>query len=122
MEKIDSITSIKSEIYHQSSKKTQKVFCDDAVYHATLCSYAVSTCDTKNFKDFFKDYHHSFDEASLSIPRDQEVDRYLIARKAKTYFIAFKGELLLSDWQKQFTSFAEGIYNIMVKKKNKSQF
>ena len=94
-----------------STKEDKKLFCDDVIYHATLCSLAASTCDENNFKKFFKEdhQHHNLDEASLSITRKrEEVDRYLIARKGKIYFIAFKSESLLSDWQEKFTSFAEG--------------
>ena len=95
-----------------STKEDKKLFCDDVIYHATLCSHAASTCDENNFKKFFNEdhqHHHNLDEASLSITRKrEEVDRYLIARKGKIYFIAFKSESLLSDWQEKFTSFAKG--------------
>ena len=94
-----------------STKEEEKLFCDDIIYHATLCSHAASTCDENNFKDFFNEDHphHNLDEASLSITHKQEeMDRYLIAKKGEIYFIAFKSEPLLSDWQEKFTSFAEG--------------
>ena len=117
MERVDSIavqstsTSSGDHSDQLSSKEDEKLFCDDVIYHATLCSLAASTCDENNFKDFFNEdhQHHNLDEASLSITRKrEEVDRYLIARKGKIYFIAFKSESLLSDWQEKFTSFAEG--------------
>ena len=118
MERVDSIavqSIAKSDgdcSNQPSTKEDKKLFCDDVIYHATLCSHAASTCDENDFKKFFNEdhQHHNLDEASLSITRKrEEVDRYLIARKGKIYFIAFKSESLLSDWQEKFTSFAEGI-------------
>ena len=94
-----------------NTKEDKTLFCNDVIYHATLCSLAASTCDENDFKKFFSEDHqcHHLDEASLSITRKrEEVDRYLIARQGKIYFIAFKSESLLSDWQEKFNSFAEG--------------
>ena len=117
MERVDSIavqSTAKSNgdcSDQPSTKEDKKLFCDDVIYHATLCSLAASTCDENSFKDFFNEdhRHHNLDEASLSITRKrEEVDRYLIARKGKIYFIAFKSESLLSEWQEKFTSFAQG--------------
>ena len=117
MERVDSIavqSTAKSNgdcSDQPSTKEDKKMFCDDVIYHATLCSHAASTCDGNDFKDFFNEdhQHHNLDEASLSITRKrEEVDRYLIAKKGKIYFIAFKSESLLSDWQEKFTSYAEG--------------
>ena len=117
MERVDSIavqstSNSNGDCPDQSNtKEDKKLFCNDVIYHATLCSHAASTCDENYFKKFFNEdhQHHTLDEASLSITRKrEEVDRYLIARKGKIYFIAFKSESLLSDWQEKFTSFAEG--------------
>ena len=86
------------------------LFCEDTVYHASLCCVAVSTRDSSNYKGFFtRDFpNHRFEEVSMSICRDG-VDRYLIARKGKTYFIAFKSESSFSKWQQHYRSFEQGI-------------
>ncbi len=89
------------------------LFSKDTVYHACLCSLATSTCTVANYKDFFnkKFPEHSLEEASLSRSQDREdVDRYLIARQGKVFYVAFQSEPLLSDWRGKFTSFEQGIY------------
>ena len=86
------------------------LFCEDTVYHASLCCVAVNTRDSSNYKGFFtRDFpNHRFEEVSMSICRDG-VDRYLIARKGKTYFIAFQSESSFSKWQQHYRSFEQGI-------------
>ena len=98
----------------QDRKTKQPLFCDDTVYHASLCCYAVNTRDSRNFKDFFKDFpSHCFDEASISVSRDKkDVDRYVIARKGKTYFVAFLSEPQFSQWPELFESFEDGKFHI----------
>ena len=89
----------------------EPLFCEDTVYHASLCCLAVSTRDANNFKSFFdREYTcHHFEEASLSISQDRkDVDRYLIARKEKIFFVAFQSESSLSKWPQQFNSFEHG--------------
>jgi len=89
-----------------------QLFCKETLYHASLCCYAVCTCDANTYKDFFnKEFpNHNIEEVSLSLSRDREqVDRYLIARHGKTYYVAFQSEPLLAQWLK-FTSFQEGMY------------
>ena len=115
MDLIASISQISCTNSPESSEEEQEnekpLFCEDTVYHASLCCYAVSTRDANDYKSFFeKDFpNHNFDEVSLSISRDREdVDRYLIAKKGKTYFIAFQSELNFSQWPKQFKSFKQG--------------
>ena len=93
-------------------EKLPPLFCKETLYHASLCCYAVSTCDANTYQKFFnKDFpNHSLEEASLSWSRDREqVDRYLIARHDKTYYVAFQSEPLLAQWPK-FTSFQEGMW------------
>ncbi len=88
------------------------LFSENTVYHACLCSLATSTCTVANYKDFFnkKFPGHSLEEASLSRSQDREdVDRYLIARQGKVFYVAFQSEPLLSDWRRKFTSFEHGI-------------
>ena len=93
-------------------EKLPPLFCKETVYHASLCCYAVNTCDANTYQKFFnKDFpNHSLEEASLSRSRDREqVDRYLIARHDKTYYVAFQSEPLLAQWPK-FRSFQEGMW------------
>ena len=92
-------------------EKLPPLFCKETLYHASLCCYAVCTRDANTYKDFFsKDFpSHNLEEVSLSLSRDREqVDRYLIARHGKTYYVAFQSEPLLTKWLK-FTSFQEGM-------------
>lgn len=100
-----------TEMQDAPKEKLPPLFCEDTVYHACLCSYATSTRTAANYKDFFnKDFpQHSLEEASLSRSQDKEdVDRYLIARQGKTYYVAFQSEPFLSEWMKKFSSFEEG--------------
>ncbi|XP_064392637.1 uncharacterized protein LOC135340244 isoform X2 [Halichondria panicea] len=88
------------------------LFSKDIVYHACLCSLATSTSTISDYKDFFnkKFPEHSLEEVSLSRSQDREdVDRYLIARQGKVFYVAFRSESLLSDWMKKFSSFEQGI-------------
>ena len=87
------------------------LFCKETLYHASLCCYAVCTRDANTYKDFFKkDFpNHNLEEVSLSLSRDrEEVDRYLIAKHGKTYYVAFQSEPLLAQWL-NFSSFEEGM-------------
>ena len=89
------------------------LFSEDTVYHACLCSLATSTCTVADYKDFFnkKFPEHSLEEISLSRSQDREdVDRYLIARQGKAFYVAFQSEPFLSDWMGKFTSFEQGMY------------
>lgn len=92
----------------------EPLFCEDTVYHASLCCVAVNTRDSSSYKDFFKrDFpNHHFEEVSMSISRDG-VDRYLLARKGKTYFIAFQSEPSFSKWLQLFISFEQGQFIIL---------
>lgn len=107
--------SLSSSSTPDSSEEEQvmelPLFCEDTVYHASLCCLAVSTRDTTNFKSLFdREFpNHQFEEASLSKSRDGKyIDRYLIARKGNTYFIAFQSEPSFSKWPKLFKSFEHG--------------
>ncbi len=92
------------------SARTEPLFCKDTVYHAGICSLAVSTCDAGNLLGLFKDREkvpgHSFREVSISRSKQ---DRYLVARQGEsTFYFAFLSEPRLSEWAKQFKSFYEG--------------
>ena len=114
---IAEVVSLERESSDQSSpeqeaqEKLPPLFCEDTVHHACLCSLAASTCTAAEYRDFFnkKFPEHSLEEASLSRSQDREdVDRYLIAKQGKVYYVAFQSEPLLSDWMKKFSSFEEG--------------
>ena len=91
--------------------KLPPLFCKETLYHASLCCYALCTRDANTYKNFFNEDFpsHHIEEVSLSLSQDQEeVDRYLIAKCGKTYYVAFQSEPLLAQWLK-FTSFQEGM-------------
>ncbi len=91
----------------EEKESAKPLFCEDIVYHASLCCYAISTKDTLSYKKFFDDSKHHFDELSLS--RDPEdVDRYIIARKGTTFFFVFLSEPSFSKWPKCYNSFEQG--------------
>ena len=93
------------------------LFSKDVVYHACLCSLATSTCTVADYKDLFnkKFPEHSLEEASLSRSQDREdVDRYLIARQRKVFYVAFQSEPFFSDWMKKFTSFEQGTHASLI--------
>ena len=97
----------------ESSEIRGPLFCNDTVYHASICSLAVSTHDAGNYLKFFKNKEkvpgHSFKEVSIS--RSKE-DRYLIARQGEsTFYFAFQSEPDLSKWPTLFKSFKKGSKN-----------
>jgi len=61
------------------AKASQPLFSKDTVYHAGICSFAVSTRDASNYQSFFKKKDlvpgHSFHAVSISRSKQ---DRYLI--------------------------------------------
>ena len=97
------------------------LFCKDTIYHASICSHVVSTCDAGDYQRFFKNKDlvpgHSFRAVSLSRTKKKP---FLIAKAGEsTYYFAFKGEPNLLQWTKQFKSFNEGRwshfqYNILM--------
>ena len=94
----------------KSSCSSEPLFCKDTVYHASICSLAVTSCTAGDYQKFFKDREkvpgHTFKEISISRSKQ---DRYLIARQDEsTYYFAFQSEPSLLEWPKQFRSFYEG--------------
>ena len=92
-----------------TAKASEPLFSKDTVYHAGICSLAVTTCDAGNYQSFFKKKDlvpgHSFQAVSISRSKQ---DRYLVARQGdSTYYFAFQSQPILLDWQ-QFISFNEG--------------
>jgi hypothetical protein len=103
-----STTKSSPDSSEEESEVEKPLFCEDTVYHASLCCVAVNSRDSANYKSFFeRDYPHCFEEVSMSSCQDG-VDRYLIARKEKTYFIAFQSEPSFSKWLELFSSFEQG--------------
>ena len=89
----------------------EPLFCKDTVYHASICSQAVSTCTAGDYQKFFKNKElvpgHAFKAVSFSRSRNEE--SFLIAQKDESiFYFAFKGRLSLSDWAKDYNSFNEG--------------
>jgi hypothetical protein len=88
----------------------EPLFCKDTVYHASICSQAVSTYTAGDYQKFFKNKElvpgHAFKAVSFSRSRNES---FLIAQKDEsTFYFAFKGLLSLSDWAKDYKSFNEG--------------
>ncbi len=107
----DKGASTESSSSDDAKSSAPPLFCKDTLYHASLCCFAVSTCDAATYQGFFnKDYpSHCLEEVSLSRSEGREdVDRYLITRQGSTYYVAFQSEPQLSLWPETFTSFEEG--------------
>ena len=94
------------------------LFSKEVVYHASLCCMVVNSPSGREV--LTSDHNcHLLDEVSFSRPKEgQPVDRYLIARQGKTYYVAFKGELVLDNWRKNFRSFEEGKAHEFIDQRN----
>ena len=89
------------------ARDLKPLFNKEVVYHAGLCCVVVNSPSGKNL--LASDHNrHLLEEVSIARPKEGQVDRYLIARQGKTYYVAFKGELNLDNWRKHFKSFEEG--------------
>ena len=87
------------------------LYSKDTIYHASICSHAVYSSNAGNYQQFFKNRDivpgHNFTAVSMSRSKQ---DCFLIAQMGEsTYYIAFKGLLLLSEWEKEYNSFNEGM-------------
>ena len=94
----------------KASVLVEPLFCKDTIYHASLCSQAVSTCTAGDYQKFFKTKElvpsHAFKAVSFSRSRNES---FLIAQSDESvFYFAFKGRLSLSDWDKDYKSFNEG--------------
>ena len=92
------------------SSQTKSLFCEDTIYHASLCCLAVNNCSNNSCQQFFSDRNktrgHSFSEVSLSVG---DTERCLIAKQGEsTYYIAFQGRTDIHEWPDLYTSFKEG--------------
>ena len=78
------------------------------LYHALLCSKAVSTCSsTKAVHDFFTQVGHKLEEASLS-PKGTNVNQYMMAKNGDTFYLAFQSEASITRWLAVHNTFEEG--------------
>ena len=102
-------TSLPS-VPEEDEKSIKPLFCKENVYHASLCCFALATKDIIiNHNKVFDELQHQFEELSVSRSRDcEDVDRYIIARKERTYFIAFLSEPNYLEWPNRFKSFEQG--------------
>lgn len=80
-------------------KEATPLFCEDTVYHASLCCCAVCIRNATNYQEFFCKFEHHFDQLSFST--SDAIAQYLIARKGKTYYVAFLSEPSFSQWKKK---------------------
>ena len=88
----------------------EPLFCKDTVYHASICSQAVSTHTAGDYQKFFKSKDlvpsHGFKAVSFSRSKNES---FLIAQKDESvFYFAFKGRLSLADWAKDYKGFNEG--------------
>ena len=112
---LSSADSIAAVMPGPAVKTSEPLFSKDTVYHAGICSLAVTTCDAGNYQSFFKKKHlvpgHSF--RAVSISRSNE-DRYLLAKQDdSTYYFAFQSQPKLLEWQ-QFSSFNKGNMHLSI--------
>ena len=89
----------------------EPLFCKDTIYHASVCSQAVSTYSAGDYQKFFKNRElvpgHAFKAVSFSRSKNES---FLVAQKGEsTFYFAFKGKQSLSDWAKDYRSFNEGM-------------
>ena len=94
----------------QPPQETQSLFSKDVVYHAMLLCNTVESCDETSYQQYLSKEPHQFEEVSISVlPTDkQSIERYIIAKKKKMLYIAFRGEPILSEWSSKYSSFLEG--------------
>lgn len=86
------------------------LFSPDTLYHASLCSLAISEYrDEESIHRFFGESHHKLCEVSVCQENSSEkLDRYLIARNGDIIYIAFRSEAKLSQWLKKYNTFQIG--------------
>ena len=97
------------------SSVAKLLYSKDTLYHAMICSHAVCDRNAGNYQQFFKNREfvkgHNFKAISISRPKQ---DCFLIAQTDEsTYYFAFKGQPLLSEWAKECNSFNEGMCNFI---------
>ena len=69
------------------------LFCKDTIYHASICSHVVSTCDAGDYQKFFKNKDlvpgHSFRAVSLS--RTKKTPSSLLRRESPLTTLLLRG-------------------------------
>lgn len=83
------------------------LFSKSNVYHALYVSTAVASYNSYKYESYFQKQPHEFEEVSMS-DSESKIDRYLLARKDKTLFVAFNGEPNLSSWQQKYQTLDQG--------------
>ena len=83
-------TKIESEDVPEVPAPLPPLVTKDTVYHASLCSYALSTNDSRD--DFLSYHKHSFNELSISVDRDM-----LIAFQGNIVYIAFAISICMKE-------------------------
>ena len=88
----------------------EPLYSKDTLYHATICSHAVYASDAGNYQQFFKnkDFVPGHNFKAISMSRSKQ-DCFLVAQTDEsTYYFAFKGQPLLTEWAKDYNYFGEG--------------
>ena len=84
------------------------VLSPSLLYHALLCSKAVTTCsNTSGVHDFFCQVGHKLEEASLST-QGNDVNKYMMAKNGDTFYLAFQSEMSITQWLSVHNTFEEG--------------
>ena len=93
------------------SSVAEPLYSKDTLYHAMICSHAVYDRNAGNYQQFFKDREfvkgHNFKAISMS--RSKQYCFLIAQTDESTYYFAFKGQPLLSEWARECNCFNEGI-------------
>ena len=94
----------------ETKPKVPHLYGPSALYHASLCCYAVtSVSNEEEAHRFFNEARHKLDQVSICKENSPEkLDRYLIARNGSIIYVAFQSEAKLSEWPTKYSTFEEG--------------
>ena len=106
-----STPAVKAPAQSTMSSVAEPLYSKDTLYHAMICSHAVCDRNAGNYQQFFKDktfvQGHNF--RAISMSRSKQ-DCFLIAQTDEsTYYFAFKGQPLLSEWARESKCFNKGM-------------
>lgn len=78
----------------------------DNVYHAMLLADCVGSCSSEQSSKFFLKNPHKFEHVSITSENshNEEMERYLLAKKDNVLFAAFRGVPDLAQWQQKYSS------------------
>ena len=92
------------------SSVAEPLYSKDTLYHAMICSHAVCERTAGDYQQFFKDKEfvqgHNFKAISMS--RSKQYCFLIAQTDESTYYFAFKGQPLLSEWARECNNFNEG--------------